>query len=190
MWAYSGDKMTLYDYISQTVGIIAMLFNILSYQQKTSKGVIIMQLFGGALFSINFFMLGATVGGILNIIAVFRAVVFWGKEKFCADSKAWLVVFIGLFITSYILTFTVFGKTFTLTSAVLELLPVIAMTATTVSFRINTASVIRKFGLISSPSWLIYNICNFALGAIICEAVSLVSIFIGMIRFDIKKSKN
>ena len=190
MWAYSGDKMTLYDFIAQAIGIVAMLFNILSYQQKTSKGVIIMQLFGGALFSINFFMLGATVGGILNAIAVLRAIVFANKEKLRADNIAWLIVFVGLFVTSYVLTFTLFGKVFTLSSAVLELLPVIAMTATTISFRINTASVIRKYGLISSPSWLIYNICNFALGAIICEAVSLVSIFIGMIRFDIKKSKN
>ena len=182
--------MTPYEITAQTIGIAAMLFNIFSYQQKTSKGVIIMQLFGGALFSVNFFMLGATVGGILNIIAVFRAVVFWGKEKFKAEHKAWLFVFVGLFIASYILTFTLFAKPFTVTSAVLELLPVIAMTATTISFRLNTASVIRKFGLISSPSWLIYNICNFAIGAVICEAVSLVSIFIGMIRFDIKKSKN
>lgn len=179
--------MTPYEIFAQAVGIAAMLFNIFSYQQKTSKGVIIMQLFGGALFSVNFFMLGATVGGILNLIAVFRAVVFANKEKFKAESKAWLFVFVGLFIASYILTFTLFGKPITIASAVLELLPVIAMTATTVSFRLNTASVIRKFGLISSPSWLIYNFCNFALGAIICEAVSLVSIFIGIIRFDIKK---
>lgn len=179
--------MTLYGITAQTIGVAAMLFNIFSYQQKTSKGVIIMQLFGGALFSVNFFMLGATVGGILNLIAVFRAIVFWGKEKFKAESKAWLFVFVGLFIASYILTFTLFGKPFTVTSAVLELLPVIAMTATTISFRLNAASVIRKFGLISSPSWLIYNICNFAIGAIICEAVSLISIFIGIIRFDIKK---
>lgn len=179
--------MTPYEIFAQAVGIAAMLFNIFSYQQKTSKGVIIMQLFGGALFSVNFFMLGATVGGILNLIAVFRAVVFANKEKFKAESKAWLFVFVGLFIASYIFTFILFGKPFTIASAVLELLPVIAMTATTVSFRLNTASVIRKFGLISSPSWLIYNFCNFALGAIICEAVSLVSIFIGIIRFDIKK---
>lgn len=182
--------MTPYEITAQTIGVAAMLFNILSYQQKTSKGVIIMQLFGGALFSVNFFMLGATVGGILNIIAVFRAIVFANKEKFKAESKAWLFVFVGLFVASYILTFTAFGKPFTVTSAVLELLPVIAMTATTISFRLNTASVIRKFGLISSPSWLIYNICNFAVGAIVCEAVSLISIFIGMIRFDIKKSKD
>ena len=98
--------MTLYGITAQTIGVAAMLFNIFSYQQKTSKGVIIMQLFGGALFSVNFFMLGATVGGILNLIAVFRAIVFWGKEKFKAESKAWLFVFVGLFIASYILTFT------------------------------------------------------------------------------------
>lgn len=34
------------------------------------------------------------------------------------------------------------------------------MTATTVSFRLSDAKAIRWFGLISSPSWLIYNITS------------------------------
>lgn len=181
--------MTSFEIVAQAIGIVAMLFNILSYQQKTSKGVIIMQLFGGALFSVNFFMLGATVGGILNVLAVFRAIVFASKEKFRADHIAWLVFFIILFVASYILTFTVFEKPFVPTNAILELLPVIAMTATTISFRIGKASAIRRWGLISSPGWLAYNVFSLAVGAIICETISLVSIFIGIIRFDIKKRK-
>lgn len=48
-------------------------------------------------------MLGATVGGVLNTIAAFRAVVFMDKEKFCAGRILWLVGFISLFATSYIL---------------------------------------------------------------------------------------
>ena len=181
--------MTAYEIVAQAIGIVAMLFKIFSFQQKTAKGAITMQLFCAALFSVNFFMLGATIGGMLNVLAVFRAIVFASKEKFRADHKAWLVLFIFLYIASYVLTFTVFKKPFEITSAVIELLPVIAMTADTISFRIGKAAAIRRWGLISSPGWLIYNISSLAVGAIICETISLVSIVIGIIRFDIKKSK-
>lgn len=179
--------MTAFEIVAQAIGIIAMAFNIFSYQLKTSKGVILCQCFGGALFSVSFFMLGATVGGILNAIAAFRAIVFMYKEKFRADHIAWLVGFIATFVVSYVLTFTVFGKAFTVLNALVELLPVIGMTASTISFRLNNAKAIRRYGLISSPSWLIYNSVNLAAGAIICEVLSLFSIVIGILRYDVKK---
>ena len=177
----------MFDIIAQAIGIVAMAFNILSYQMKGSRGVVLMQLFGGALFSVNFFMLGAYVGGILNLIGTFRAIVYSNREKFKADSIFWLVLFILLYISSYILSFTAFGKEFTLFYAVIELFPVIAMTATTLGFRSNKAKTIRLFALISAPSWLIYNIVFVSIGAIICEVFSLISIIIGIIRYDIKK---
>lgn len=178
--------MTTFDLIAQAVGIVAMAFNILSFQQKTHKTVITFQLFGSILFAVNFFMLGATVGGILNLVGTLRAIVFMNREKLRADHIGWLIFFTILYISSYILTFTVFGREMTLFNGIIELLPVIAMTATTVSFRLQNARAIRLFGLLSSPSWLIYNIVNFAVGAIICEVLSLCSIVIGLFRYDIK----
>ncbi len=173
--------------IAQAIGIVAMAFNILSYQQKTQKKVIVCQLFGCTLFAINFLMLGATVGAILNMVGAVRAVVFMNKKKLHSDNIAWLIGFICIYILSYILTFTLFDKEVSLLNCIIEFLPVIGMTATTVSFRYTDAKTIRRFGLISSPSWLVYNIANFALGAIICEVLSLGSIIIGILRLDMAK---
>lgn len=173
--------------VAQVVGIVAMVFNILSYQGKKQSTVITLQLFGASLFAVNFFMLGATIGGIMNIIAAVRAIVFVNKKRLRAESIWWLIAFIILFLTAYVLTFTVFGKAFTLINALIELLPVIAMTVSTIGFRNGSAKAIRYWGLIGSPSWLIYNIFNLAIGAIICEVVSLISIIVGIIRYDIKK---
>ena len=173
--------------IAQAIGIVAMAFNIMSYQQKTQKKVIICQLFGCTLFAINFLMLGAIVGALLNTVGAVRAIVFMNKEKLHSDKLIWTIGFIFVYIVSYILTFTVFGKELTLFNCVTELLPVIGMTATTVCLRYKEAKTIRLFGLISSPSWLVYNIVNFAIGAIICEVLCLGSIVIGILRFDIPK---
>ena len=68
--------MTPIEIIAQVLGIIAMAFNILSYQFKKKSAVITAQLLGATFFAVNFLMLGAVVGGILNILAAIRAVVF------------------------------------------------------------------------------------------------------------------
>ena len=180
--------MTLFELIAQAIGIVAMVFSIFSYQQKTSRRVIFCQSIAGVLFCVSFFMLGTTVGAILNAVATFRGIVFMYREKFRADHIAWLVAFILMYIASYVLTFTVFGKEFTLGNAVVELLPVIGMSASTIGFRKNNARAIRRYSLICSPCWLVYNIVAVAAGAIICETLSLVSIFIGIWRHDRNKN--
>ena len=170
--------------IAQGIGILAMLFNILSYQGKSQKKVIALQLCGGALFAVNFLMLGAAVGGILNILATIRAVVFLFKEKLKADRLAWFVAFVSLYIAVYILNFTVFGKEPTLFNLIIEILPIVGMTALNIGFRLKSAADVRRCGMVSSPAWLIYNIAVGSWGAIICESLTLISIFIGMLRHD------
>ncbi len=175
--------------IAQVIGIIAMMFNILSYQGKQQRTVITLQLFGATLFSVNYLLLGATVGGILNILAAIRAVVFIFKDKLKADRISWLIAFTATYISVYILNFTVFGKEPTAFNLIIEILPVIGMLALNIGFRLKNSAGIRKCGLISSPAWLIYNIVAGSWGAIICEMITLISIFVGMFRHDKKTNK-
>lgn len=172
--------------IAQGIGIVAMMFNILSYQGKRQKTVIALQLCGGALFSVNYLLLGAAVGGILNILATLRAVVFLFKKQLKADRLPWLIGFLASYIAVYVLNFTVFGKEATPYNLIIEVLPVIGMVALNIGFRLKNAADVRKCGLISSPAWLIYNITVGSWGAIVCEILTLASIFIGMFRHDKK----
>ena len=174
----------MYEICAQAVGIAAMAFNILSFQMKTPGKVMLCQLIGSMLFAVNFFMLDAVVGAIMNLIGVIRAVIYLKKDRFRADHILWLIGFTLLYIASYILTFTVLGSEFTAKNAILEILPVIGMLATTISYRLQSAKSIRAYGLVSSPAWLIYNIAALSWGAIVCEAFTLVSIFVGIFRHD------
>ena len=176
--------MGTYEIIAQAVGIVAMVFNILSYQGKKQSTIILLQFFGGTLFAVNFWMLGAGVGGILNLIGAIRAVVFLFKDRLKADRLPWFVAFIASYITVYILNFTAFGKEVSAFNLVIELLPVIGMVALNIGFRMKNASDVRKLGLISSPAWLIYNIVIGSWGAILCEVFTLCSILIGIFRHD------
>ena len=179
--------MNTTQFFAQAVGILAMGFIIFSYQSKTHRGVLVFQLIGAVLFAANFWLLGAAMGCIMNLISAFRALVFLNQEKLRANHPAWLVGFLLTYLGSYILAFTVLGTQPTALNLIAEFLPVIGMTAATLSFRMADAKMIRKFGLISSPCWLLYNIYAFSLGAIICEVLSLSSIIIGIRRLDRKQ---
>jgi hypothetical protein len=178
--------MMSFEFTAQCVGIAAMMFNILSYQGKSQKVVIALQLFGASLFAANFLMLGAVVGGVLNLLGAVRAVVFLFKDKLKADRLPWLLAFTASYVTVYVLNFTAFGKEPTVFNLTVELLPVIGMLALNIGFMLKDAAAVRKCGLVSSPSWLIYNLVVGSWGAIICEVLTLISIFIGMARHDQK----
>lgn len=173
--------------VAQIFGIVGMICNILVFQQKTHKKVLIWQFFAASAFALNYFLLGAVVGGMLNVVGAIRSIVFLYKEKTKANSVFWLIFFICAFSSSYPLTFLAFGTEPTLKNFVIELLPVIAMIIATITLRMGSAKAVRGFGLISSPMWLIYNCFSGSIGAIASEILNLISIIVGIFRFDIKK---
>lgn len=180
--------MTFTDLMAQTLGLIGLLMNILSFQQKTKKMLIAVQSFGGLCFSIHFLLLHAPIGALLNLIAVFRGIVFTNKNKFKADHILWLPFFFTLFIASYILSFVVFGNDPTPYNLIVEIFSVIGITITTISFRTKNAATVRKLSLINSPFWLVYDALTRSIGGTVCEIMCIISIIVGIIRLDIKKN--
>lgn len=175
--------------IAQIIGLGGMAVSILSYQGKAKKTVIFMQLIGAFLFTINYAMLGATIGALTNIIGFIRAVVYINKEKFHAEHVGWLIGFILAFVLMYPSAFLLFNKEPTAKNLILELFPVIGMCAGTVGYHLKEAKHVRRLALIGSPCWLVYNIASFTIGGILCEVFSLISIIIGMLRLDRKGGK-
>lgn len=173
------------DVVTQVFGLLGMAMNSLSYQGKKQRTVILAQLFGSLFFAVNMFMLNAVIGGLLNVIGIFRALVYSNKEKL-RNVRLWNGIFAGLYLLSYIAVFTVFGKAVTPGNLLLEILPLIAMMATTISFSKASVAWIRRLAFVSSPCWLIYNCINGSIGGILCEVFSLVSALVATIRLDSK----
>lgn len=173
---------------AQIIGIFAMVAIVLSYQCKNKNRLLLIQMIGNVLFAVNMLMIGAYVGGLLNAIGIVRAIVYIKKEKLKLPIQAVNGIFIFLYLVSYVLVFTVFGKEFTLINAIVELLPIIGITALTFGFAGSNAKFVRRCSLINSPCWLIYNSVNLAIGGILCEVISLVSLATAMLRLDRKKN--
>ena len=67
--------------IAQIIGILGMVMNIVSYQAKSKRNIILIQFFGCLLFTINMFMLKAYTGALMNLIGVIRAYTYANKDK-------------------------------------------------------------------------------------------------------------
>lgn len=177
----------MYDIIAQFWSLVGLGCNVASYQQKKKVTLILCQLFGGLFFAIHFFMLKDYIGAMLNLIALVRAIVFAKLIKTKRAERIWMWVFLVLCVATYPLTFTVFEVEPTPFLLVLKTLPVIAMCVGTVSFTMENAGKVRFLSLFNSPFWLINNIAEGSWGGIACETLSLISIFVGMLRHDIKR---
>ena len=173
--------------LAQILSIMGMTINVISFQQKTQKGVIVCQFLGGLVFAVSYLLLGAYMGALLNFLCILRSIVFNFKEKTHATSPIWFISFVIAFIACYLLVFTAFGKEPTTINFLIEALPVIGMTAHTFAYMKDNAKIYRQMSLISSPAWLVYNLISRSIGGTICEIISLLSIVIGIIRHDIKK---
>ena len=179
--------MTPIEIIAQILGIIGMLMSVLSYQQKGKARILTFQLLGSVLFVVNFFLLGAFSGAILNFVAIIRALIFIYEDKVRADHPAWTIGLTAVYVLSYVSVFTIFGKEPTVINLFVEILPGLAMTVTTVAFRYKEDKILRRVAFISSPLWLTYNFIFFSLGGIIGETLNLSSAIIGTLRLDRKK---
>lgn len=182
--------MSNYDWIAQIIGIVAMVVALSSFQQRTQKRIVLFQFVSSILFSIHFFMIGAITGSILNAIGMVRAAIFARRDtRRWAAHPVWIYIFTAVFLGVYALQFTLLGMSPTFRNFLLESLPVIGMVATTVAFRLKKASHVRAVSLISSPMWLIYNLFNSSLGGALTEIFTLISIFIGMLRLDLRRKR-
>ena len=175
----------------QAIGIIAMIFPALSFQQKTQRRIVIFQLIGTAFFFVHYLLLNSIVGAFLNIIAFTRAIIYSqiGKKKW-AYSLFWPLLFLALSILTYVLTFTVFNTEKTPVNFIVESLPVIGLSIQHFGFRMKDAYKVRVMYLISAPLWVAYAAIKSSIGGILVDSINIVSIIIGIIRLDIKKKNN
>ena len=164
---------------AQIIGVIALVFSAVSFQQNTHKKIMLCQMIAGLLFAIHFFMIGAFTGGITNSIAVVRSIIFYNRDRKWASGSVWPFLFCAAFVLSGILTW----------QGPLSLLPILAMVVNTFTFAATNPTVVRTTILFSSPLWLAYNCISLSFPGIINESFVIVSTIVGIIRFDREKLK-
>lgn len=158
--------------VAQAVGIVAMLFNILSFQCKRNERLLLMLGAGSLLFSTNFMLLGAYASAGFNIVHIFRSVFVIGKKT---HNNIMFALICGLYIAVAVFAFDNWWT----------IILLCAQIAPTYALWYKDGATIRKVQtLFVSPVWLINNIfMAFSIGGIVCEVFSIMSVVISFIRY-------
>ena len=67
--------------IAQVLGIIAITIMFLSYQKKSKKDFLFLQIFMNVFFGLQYTILNAFSAVAQNIISIIKSIIFYGYEK-------------------------------------------------------------------------------------------------------------
>lgn len=163
--------------IAFIVGIVAVIIYLLGYLQKKRQAIIALNLTSRILYIVQYILLGAFEGAALDVCGSVSSVLAQNKDrKFM--KRALPFVFVGV-------NLAIIGVGLLLYVNIFSLLPIIGVLLHTSAFWITNERAIRIVSLMGCPFWLVYNFVSGAYGSCIGDILSIVSIGISMVRYDI-----
>jgi Bacterial inner membrane protein len=162
--------------IIQGIGFVALFFVILSFQKKERLTLLWVMLIGLLFFVVHFSLLGAWTGAFMNLIEA--GIVFVSFKKGTATWARWRF-WPHIFIIAYILAGFLTFKTSS------DILPIIAQIFGAIAVWQKSPRAIRFIMLVPRPLWFVYNFIVGSYAGMVTEALILLSVVIGIVRFDI-----
>lgn len=159
----------------RAVGIVGFILGVAAFQSNKHKTIVLTKLGSEAAFTVQYFLLGAPTGSIMNGVGVVRNFIFSKLVEKGKSTRIAMWIFCGIYVISAIVTWE--GPT--------SLLPLVGKLCSTVAYSINNPRYIRIINIPTLTMWIVYNIASGAWEALATDAISLISVLIAMGRFDI-----
>ena len=167
------------DFLIQLIGFVGLATSILAFQFKKHRGIVLCKMSSELIFALQYILLGAWTAAVLDGISVIRNTLYTNFVK-RGRSTTPVIIGFGLFVViTGIVTF----------DGWLSLLPIAAKLLTTISYGMKNEKLLRFITLPSCIMWSIYNLQVGSLGGALGDTLTLVSLLIGIYKFDIKKEK-
>ncbi len=196
--------MTFYDVLIQAIGFIAIAMNIISVQFNKHWTLMLFKSLGSFCFCVQYLLLGAFTGTVMEVVGVIRNFVFAYNVKKNKSNKWWIVFFSIITVVSGIITITLtWGATLsalshwtnnanalTFIAVLISILSITAKLLSTIGYGAKDPHKIRMINLPTFSMWIIYNCIVTSLAGMLSDSMSIVSIIIAEIRFRKKPEKN
>ena len=172
------SAMQPHEIVAWVFGILGILLSLILYAGRTRTHILICKLISDVLWFVNYILLGAYTGALLNVIAIGRETVFYNRDRRkWASHRIWLYVFILLTFLSPIMEFVKLGG-----FSWIPILPAIGSVLAVISFYSKRPWVMRCFGFGAQAFWITYGILIWNPTAVISSALIITSAVIGTVR--------
>ena len=170
---------------AQVVGIVAVVTFLLSYQFKKRKNIIIVNALANFLYVLQYILLGAFEGVAMDAITAVSTVVANNKDKGIIQKYTKIIIILQ--------NLALLGAGLALYKNLFSLCSVAGAILQASAFWLTKEKTIRIVSFLGAPFWLVYNIANGAFGSAVGSALSIASIGVAILRYDvipvIKKEK-
>ncbi len=163
--------------VAQIIGMLAVAMYVLSYQQKKRKNIVLLNATSCVLYVVQYIMLGAFEGATLDILSALSAFTANNKNKKIISKYSRIVVMVldlVMLISGLVLYKNIFS-----------LCPIAGAILQTNALWISNEKWIRLISFLGAPFWLVYNIVSCAYGSAIGSILSIISIGVAILRYDI-----
>ena len=165
------------EFIIQGIGGLGILASVIAFQCKKHNQILFFRALNEFIFAVQYVLLGAYTGAAMDLIGVFRNIVFTKRAEKNKSTKPYIIFFSIIFAVFGILT----------TQGAKSILVISAKVLSTVAYGNTNPTTVRIIILITSTCWLIYNIYVFSLAGILCEVFTILSILTAFIRINLLK---
>lgn len=165
--------------MAHLLGILAVVTFLLSFQFKTRKNIIAVNLTSRLLYILQYLFLGAFEGAVLDSMGLLLSFFAGYKEKefVVKHFKSIMVVVILLLLTIGLALYENIFSLFAIFGIIFEIL----------ALWLTKEKNIRILSLFAAPFWLVYNLANSAYGSVVGNVFVMISIGIAMARLDCNK---
>ena len=163
--------------IGQALGIAAVILGFVSYQMKTSRGIIVLQMVTAMVFAGHYYLIGAFTAAVLNFLAGIKCVVYYFRDKRGGRSPIEPVIFALVVVVSTVLTWEGWYSALIMVGLVVD----------TVGLALNDPQKTRALLFVKSPLCLVYNALVASVGGVVYECMVLISAVIGLVKYRNKE---
>ena len=170
---------SIHPLVPQLIGILAVAAFLLSYQQKSRRSIITLNVTSRVLYILQYCLLGAFSGAVLDVLGAIVSIVAEKKNAafLARHKKAAVIVSNAVIVVIGLLLY----------DGWLSLLPIAGVLLHTGAFWLDDERHIRRLSLLGSPFWFVYNFGSRAYGSAIGDGLTMISILIAMARYRKKE---
>lgn len=163
----------------EILGALGILFAVLAFQCKKHHRVITYRNTNMLFFAVQYVLLGAWTGMAMNILGIIRNVIFSYQVRHERSTRRSIGLFCAIFFIAGLLTWEG-PKSFLVIGAKL---------ISTVAYGNKNLLVMRLLVLLTSSSWMVYNIFAGSHAGVLCEMLTLTSILFALWRYHIPHTR-
>ncbi|MBQ0125181.1 MAG: YgjV family protein [Clostridiales bacterium] len=170
-----GHTFTIYEVAVRVIGILGIIFSVISFQYKKHSGIMLFRTLNESFFGVQYILLGAYTGAGINLLSCFRNVVFAERVKKEKTTLPAQIIFSVIFTVIGIITW----------EGPKSILIVVAKVISTFGYGMKNTKFLKITILFTASCWLVYNLFVGSIEGALCEAFTLCSIIVALIRMDL-----